>query len=69
VESDFIQSLESGKFLKLLNGNWQAADQHFHILNLQYWGRIDRFDRITYLRPSRQKLELERPDNSASCCP
>ena len=42
---DFIRGLSDLEFAELMAGRWPALDQHFHILPVHYWGRIDRSDR------------------------
>lgn len=40
--------------------NWQLVDHYFHVLPVEYWGRIDRSDRPTYSwRCQRQASGLE----------
>jgi hypothetical protein len=41
----FVGSLSDHEFYGLMGGQWSAVEEHFHVIPVNYWGRIDRSDR------------------------
>jgi hypothetical protein len=45
---DFIGSIPDHDFYELMGSNWAALEQHFHVLPVRYWGRINRTGQLMY---------------------
>lgn len=58
---DFIRGLSDLEFAELMAGRWSALDQHFHVLPVHYWGRIDRSDRKMF------SWRCQRNSDSLTC--
>ena len=57
---DFIASIPDHDFYELMSANWGAVEQHFHVLPVRYWGRIDRTGQLMFSwRCQRQARGLE----------
>ena len=46
--AEFRNSLSDQESIALQNGHWDGTEQHFHVLPVTYWGRIDRTDRTGF---------------------
>jgi hypothetical protein len=46
--TDFIASIPDHDFYELMGANWEAVEQHFHVLPVRYWGRIDRTGQLMF---------------------
>lgn len=58
---DFIRGLSDLEFAELTVGRWSSLDQHFHVLPVHYWGRIDRSDRKMF------SWRCQRNSDSLTC--
>ena len=58
---DFVRGLSDPEFAELMAGRWSSLDQHFHILPVHYWGRIDRSDRKMF------SWRCQRNSDSLTC--
>jgi hypothetical protein len=45
---DFIGSVPDHDFYELMGANWDAVEQHFHVLPVRYWGRINRTGQLMF---------------------
>jgi hypothetical protein len=44
----FRDGLSVQESIQLQNGHWAGLEQHFHVLPVEYWGKIDRTDRTGF---------------------
>lgn len=58
---DFIGSVPDHEFWGLMAGKWLAVETHFHVMPVNYWGRIDRSDQRMFL------WRCQRKNNSLTC--
>jgi hypothetical protein len=57
---DFVSAISDHEFYELMGANWDAVEQHFHVLPVRYWGRIDRRGKSIFSwRCQKQASELE----------
>ena len=59
--TDFVGSVSEHEFITLMAGRWSDVEQHFHVLPVDYWGRIDRSDRVMF------SWRCQRNSNSLTC--
>jgi len=58
---DFIDSISEIEFVELVAGKWSPLEHHFHILPVNYWGRINRSDRTMF------SWRCQRTTNGLEC--
>jgi hypothetical protein len=46
--AEFRSSLSFQELTQLQDGHWMGLEHHFHVLPVEYWGRIDRTDRTGF---------------------
>jgi hypothetical protein len=46
--TDFVGSISDHEFFMLMAGQWSDVEQHFHVLPVNYWGKINRSNRTMF---------------------
>ena len=54
--AEFRYSLSIQEAIQIQNGHWGGLEHHFHVLPVEYWGRIDRTDRTGFSWRCQKKM-------------